>query len=313
MIQSDLCVTILINNYNYGRFLGHAIDSALNQTYQNVEVIVVDDGSTDESRDVIRSYGKRIIPILKDNGGQASAFNAGFAASQGEIICMLDSDDLFHNCKVERVVPYAQPNSLIYHRLQLQPGLDIIPQKVIPSMNFYRHAQRYRFFPYAASPTSGLVIRRDLALRLMPLPTQYVRSSADDFIVRGACLLGRVIGIPDVLGTYRNHGENLWYGKQLPKSAGFMDELENYLNRKLIEVGKTPVIDFYHSIYGREYIAQSAPELTRLALSVFKNSPDFLTLKFLLTTLWRAARRTRSPRGLDGPMGSRPKVLSEKR
>lgn len=293
MIQSDLCVTILINNYNYGRFLGHAIDSALNQTYQNVEVIVVDDGSTDESHDVIRSYGKKIIPILKENGGQASAFNAGFAASHGEIICMLDSDDLFHNCKVERVLPYAQQNSLIYHRLQLQPGLDVIPRKVAPRMNFYRHAQRYRFFPYVASPTSGLAIGRDLALRLMPLPTQYVRSSADDFIVRGACLLGRVIGIPDVLGTYRVHGENLWYGKKLPKSAGFMDELERYLNCKLTEAGKKPVIDFYHSIYGREYIPQRASELTRLGLSVFKHNPNLVTLKFLLTTIGRAALRAR--------------------
>ncbi len=72
-------VSILINNYNYGRFLSKAIDSALNQEYQNIEVIVVDDGSTDDSRKIIESYGERIKPVLKENGGQASAFNAGFS------------------------------------------------------------------------------------------------------------------------------------------------------------------------------------------------------------------------------------------
>jgi glycosyltransferase involved in cell wall biosynthesis len=61
MTTGGALVTILINNYNYGRFLRDAIDSALNQTYSNTEVIVVDDGSTDSSREIIASYGERIV------------------------------------------------------------------------------------------------------------------------------------------------------------------------------------------------------------------------------------------------------------
>ncbi len=80
MTQPELLVTILINNYNYGRFLRQAIDSALDQTYTNIEVLVVDDGSTDESRSVIYSYGDRVRAVFKENGGQASTFNAGVAA-----------------------------------------------------------------------------------------------------------------------------------------------------------------------------------------------------------------------------------------
>src|SRR5271166_6653726 len=133
MTQPGLLVTILINNFNYGRFLRQAIDSALNQTYHNVEVIVVDDGSTDESRTIIGSYGNRIISVLKKNGGQASAFNAGIAASQGEIICMLDADDFFYPDKVERVIPYSQPGSMLYHRLQIEPGAGVIPPGIAPN------------------------------------------------------------------------------------------------------------------------------------------------------------------------------------
>lgn len=92
----ELLVSIVINNYNYDRFLAQVIDGALGQIHSNIEVVVVDDGSTDNSRDVIARYGDRIVSVLKTNGGQASALNAGFAASKGEIICLLDADDLFY-------------------------------------------------------------------------------------------------------------------------------------------------------------------------------------------------------------------------
>src|SRR5215470_16584996 len=97
-------VSVVINNYNYGRFVGEAIRSALSQSYAPVEVIVVDDGSTDNSRNVIEEYGKEITTVFKANEGQSSAFNAGFAKSSGEIVCLLDADDLFLPNKVEKVV-----------------------------------------------------------------------------------------------------------------------------------------------------------------------------------------------------------------
>ena len=105
-------VSILINNYNYERFLSDAIDGALRQTYSPVEVIVVDDGSTDNSRDVIASYGSNISFVFKNNGGQASAFNTGIAASRGDIMCFLDADDFFYPEKVERVVQIFNQSNL---------------------------------------------------------------------------------------------------------------------------------------------------------------------------------------------------------
>ena len=87
-------VSIIIPNYNYGQYIAEAIDSALNQTYQPVEVIVVDDGSTDNSRDIINSYGQTIKAIFQTNHGPSVARNAGIAISKGDYIIFLDADDV---------------------------------------------------------------------------------------------------------------------------------------------------------------------------------------------------------------------------
>src|SRR5512140_2792158 len=102
-VNSDPLVSIIITNYNYGRFLASAIESALRQRYPAIEVIVVDDGSTDNSREVMGCYEKRIVPVFKQNGGQASSMNAGFSQSHGEIVIFLDADDMLLPGTVERV------------------------------------------------------------------------------------------------------------------------------------------------------------------------------------------------------------------
>jgi glycosyltransferase involved in cell wall biosynthesis len=119
MMKDKPLASIIVNNYNYGRFLQDATDSALNQTYSNIEVIVVDDGSTDNSREIIDSYGKQVIPILKQNGGQASAFNTGFVVSRGEVIIFLDADDMLLPTAVEKAVEKLwQPEVVKVHWYQ---------------------------------------------------------------------------------------------------------------------------------------------------------------------------------------------------
>jgi len=86
-------VSIVIPNYNYGRFIGEAIDSALAQTHPLVEVIVVDDGSTDDSRAVIERYGERVTAIFQANAGQNAACAAGFARAHFDLVVFVDSDD----------------------------------------------------------------------------------------------------------------------------------------------------------------------------------------------------------------------------
>src|SRR6266436_6656458 len=100
-------VSILISNYNYGAYLGEAIESALQQTYDKLEIVICDDGSTDGSPRILeryRSLDRRIRVVYQANGGQSLALNAAFHKSTGDIICLLDADDVFMPDKVRRVV-----------------------------------------------------------------------------------------------------------------------------------------------------------------------------------------------------------------
>ena len=94
-------VSVIIPNYNYKRFLGEAVDSALGQTYNDIEVVVVDDGSKDGSREIIEGYARRIEAIFQQNQGVAAARNNGVAASNGEYIAFLDADDVWLPTKLE--------------------------------------------------------------------------------------------------------------------------------------------------------------------------------------------------------------------
>jgi len=94
-------VSVVIPTYNYGRYIAEAIDSALAQTYAPLEIIVVDDGSTDDTRAVLAPYGDKIRTICQQNAGVAAARNTGIAAARGEYIAFLDSDDLWHPRKLE--------------------------------------------------------------------------------------------------------------------------------------------------------------------------------------------------------------------
>jgi glycosyltransferase involved in cell wall biosynthesis len=94
-------ISVVIPTYNYARYLPEAIDSVLAQTYAPLEIIVVDDGSTDDTPQVLATYGEKIRIIRQDNQGVAAARNTGVAAARGEYIALLDSDDLWLPRKLE--------------------------------------------------------------------------------------------------------------------------------------------------------------------------------------------------------------------
>jgi len=184
-------ISILINNYNYGRFLPQAIDSALDQTYSNFEIIVVDDGSTDNSQEIILNYGDQIIPIFQKNGGQASAFNTGFANSRGEIICFLDSDDIFLPEKLIEIANVFIADSDIgwcFHILDLfvdDDHLEKLQKPIIGSsgkVDLRSLIKQGKFlFPNVNMATSSSCFRRSLLEQILPM-TEDIRITSDDYI-----------------------------------------------------------------------------------------------------------------------------------
>jgi len=97
-------VSVIIPAYNATAFLGETLDSVLAQTYPNLEIIVVDDGSTDDTPDLLGSYGDRIRVLRQANSGQATARNHGAREAHGELLAFLDSDDLWDPDKIARQV-----------------------------------------------------------------------------------------------------------------------------------------------------------------------------------------------------------------
>jgi hypothetical protein len=210
-------VSVVINNYNYGRYVGQAIDSALQQSYPCVEVIVVDDGSTDGSRAVIEGYGRRIIPVYKANGGQASALNAGYEESQGEIVLFLDADDRLRPAIVEAIVHTFQANPTlvkVQYRLALVDGNGAPTGAVMPPWNrplpngYLR--QRVLAFPddIVWLPTSGNAFAAEALGRIFPIPEAAYPICADYYLLNMSALLGPVASLEQVGGCYRVHGAN---------------------------------------------------------------------------------------------------------
>lgn len=215
-MEKQPLVSIIINNYNYERFLAEAIDSALAQTYPNTEVIVVDDCSTDNSRDVITGYGDKVIPIFhQQNGKQAAAFNSGFASSKGDIIIFLDSDDYLFSNAVERIVAVWKPDlAKVHYRLQVvdsfrQPLGYSYPQgsKPLASGEVWRALLEVGGYP--GTPTSGNAINRKALAEVFPIADEY-KLTADDYLSTLIPFYGEIVAIEEPLAAYRIHTSNQW-------------------------------------------------------------------------------------------------------
>jgi glycosyltransferase involved in cell wall biosynthesis len=215
---------IIINNFNYARFLGEAIESALGQTWANREVIVVDDGSTDDSREVLKQYGNDIITVLKPNGGQGSAYNAGWEASHSELVCFLDADDtLFPNAMEAAVSLFQWPLHVVDQRGHWHGKLST---KVAPPEGDLRDRVISDGPLYDFHYTTGSAYRADFLGEVFPMPEAPYRNGGDVYLITLAPVYGRLRTSTQALGTYRAHGRNNYRERSLDHQR-----IENYMQR----------------------------------------------------------------------------------
>jgi len=201
-------VSVIIPTYNAASYIREAVDSALAQTYQNFEVIVVDDGSTDNTAEVLAPYikEKKIIYIHQENKGLPAARNTAIKASHGEFVALLDSDDIFLPNKLERQVSYLMqhpecgvcycefthfyeenPKKLFRLNYKYYSGDDVFPNLL--RMNFI-------------GPL-GVVLRRSEMDRVGLFNETYRRSEDWEYWLRLARHGVRFEHLPEVLAKYR--------------------------------------------------------------------------------------------------------------
>ena len=212
-------VDIVVDNFNYGRFLGAAIESALAQTHPRTRVTVVDDGSSDDSLAVARSYGDQIRLIAKVNGGQASALNAGAAATNGDLMAFLDADDLlcpdFAAAAVDALGAHADAVKVAF-RANVIDAVGTPTGRVEPSPHLplahgdLRAATLANAFDLVWPPLSAHVFRRSALTQVLPIPEDEFRTLADWYLAHATSLLGRVIALERPGARYRLHGANAY-------------------------------------------------------------------------------------------------------
>lgn len=228
-------LSVVIPNYNYGDFVGEAVRSALNLDWPNVEVIVVDDGSSDHSLAVLTEFGDRITVIAQENQGPRVACNRGFEVSTGDTVIFLDSDDVLHPS-------VAQEASEVWREgiSKVQVQMYRIDRRGEVSG---RPFPRYRFTPtpdqirhwmtetsaYPTPPGSGNVYARAFLDRLFPLDDR-CGDATDSACLAAAPYLGDVLTIARPLVAYRVHGRNR--SSLLAESRRFTRQIERAAQRE---------------------------------------------------------------------------------
>ncbi len=207
--------TVIIDTYNYGQYVEEAVSSVLTQEFpaEEREILVVDDGSTDDTQERLKKFGDAIRYLRKTNGGQASAFNFGFEQARGEIIALLDADDVWLPDKLARLYEAFKQNpaaGMVYHRMYWWSGANetSADRHFIPVSGRVPESRR-DLLQYPMMGTSCLTFRRDALKELLPVP-KVLRSQADAYLTALIIFIAPVAAIPDYLGKYRLHGANLF-------------------------------------------------------------------------------------------------------
>jgi len=216
--------TCIVTHFNYGRFVIDACASALAQAHPFDQILLVDDGSTDGSTDVLTThYGShdRIQLVLKPNGGQLSCFAEGFARATGDVVFFLDADDVYEPDYVLQVMAHyaAHPECdfvMVAHRKFGAVERLAVDGKGDRDLG-YSILAALQARRWIGAPTSCLSMRRRVLETLFPLDlAEDWRTRADDCLVFGASVAGaRKWRLDRPLVRYRIHDAN-WYQGQKP-------------------------------------------------------------------------------------------------
>ncbi len=248
-------VSVLIDTYNHERFIEQAIVSVLEQDFPAAEreIIVVDDGSTDRTPEIVKKFEPRVRLLRKENGGQASAFNAGIPECKGEIVAFLDGDDWWAPNKLTRVAQVMatdQSVGIVGHGI-INVQRDGREQAEILREGFHFQASTIegaRLFRRRGAflGTSRMTIRADL-LRRIGLVPEGIAIQADEYFFTLAAVLAGAQILPEALTYYRLHEENSFQlasydPEKLRRKERSLAMLASNLSQQLEKFGIAPQV-----------------------------------------------------------------------
>jgi hypothetical protein len=255
-----MAASIILSNFNYAPYLAAAIDSALAVRWPDLEIIVVDDGSTDASREIISAYGSRVTAVFQENRGQREAYAAGFARSRGEMVIFLDSDDLLDPEILQEAARMWGPQvSKVQVQMQVidkagQPTGSIFPPFYKLPTPAYIRRWMVAAGAYPTPPGSGNIFSRSLLNRIFPI-TDLFDYAGDSYTLAAAPMLGDVVTIVRPLASYRVHGRN----------DGAMTELDD--RRFAAELQRAHARHAYACAMGHAAGLYANPDAVRLSIS----------------------------------------------
>ena len=204
-------VSVIITTYNYGKFLKLSLQSVFAQTFpeSNREVIVIDDGSTDNTRQIVSDWKDKIHYLYQENSGQAAAINRAVEIAKGEILAFLDPDDEWYPEKLTRVVAeFENPEvGMVQHPMNIVENGRKLRAVLGKELSSGRMGEKVLTSQFRRMPTSALTIRKSVLQKIEPLPVVF-RTAADLPLAIFSALMTtiRVINIP--MGFYRIHESN---------------------------------------------------------------------------------------------------------
>jgi glycosyltransferase involved in cell wall biosynthesis len=233
MANSTPQVSVIIPAYNGDRYITQAVESVISQTYKNWEIIVVDDGSTDDTRQALQPYFDRIRYFYQENQGVAAARNRGIQESRGELIAFLDQDDFFLSDKLAGQVALfdAQPSLGIVNsgwRIVKEQGetvSDINCWEYFPTLNLKTWIVQMLVLP------SAMMFSRKWLENVGGFNSEFDSVDDADLVLRLALLGCEAAWLPQVTVCYRQHDKNVSIKKALKQANLFIKLKQNFFNK----------------------------------------------------------------------------------
>ena len=221
-------LTVIMPVYNGEKFIRDALESVFAQTYSNIEVIVVDDGSTDGTADIVRSYGDRIRYIHQENAGPTIARNTGIAAANGELLAFIDSDDLWvpERLAIQYAALIAEPKVDVTICMVLnffEPGFE-------PATEFERNHPKNA--PVSGHISVGMVLWKEVMDRIGVFDSKRHHDASADWFLRARAAGVKERVVDQVLVRRRIHADNLSKKQAVRSQNQFLALIKESLDKR---------------------------------------------------------------------------------